>query len=95
MQISINTEAAARIHRKALEQIDQAATLMNELVANIETLFTEGEWKGTAADKFLGEHEQLKPILTTKAIEALNMEAENLKKNLENLIAADSAGAGQ
>lgn len=95
VQISINTEVASAIHAKAMQQIDQAEALLKDLVENIEKLYTEGEWKGDAADKFLSEHEQLKPVLVQKTPETLRLEAENLKKNLENLIQADAVGSGR
>ena len=92
-QISINTGEAASIYNKAMELKASIADQLAQLNSQIMDLPTRGEWKGDAADKFLGIYEDMQSKITQDFPQLLEDLAENLNKNLANLIDADSAGA--
>ena len=92
-QISINTEVAAGIYNYATREVEDLRDRLAKLDSELNKLFTEGEWRGAAADKFLSEYDGVKDVIVQKTPDTLQQISENLNKNLQNLIDADSAGA--
>jgi WXG100 family type VII secretion target len=92
-QISINTEVAAQIYSYATNEVVELRDRLAKLDQELNKLFSEGEWRGVAADKFLSEYDGVKDVIVKQVPDALEQISENLNKNLQNLIEADSAGA--
>ena len=92
-QISINTEVAAGIYNYATSEVAELRERLAKLDAELNKLFTEGEWRGAAADKFQSEYDGVKDVILKQVPDALEQISENLDKNLQNLIDADLAGA--
>lgn len=91
-QISINTDAAARIYADSKTNIEEITRLLGVLDKDITSLPDQGEWRGDAADKFLGIYTDMQSKITTEFPQLLTDLNENLDKNLKNLVAADEAG---
>lgn len=92
-QISINTEAARSIYEKSKSLIQEIRDQLSQLNSEITDLPDRGEWKGDAADKFMGIYGDMQNEITNEFPQLLDELADNLDKNLQNLIEADSAGA--
>ena len=92
-QISINTGEAASIYNKAMELKANIAEELAQLNSQIMDLPARGEWKGDAADKFMGIYGDMQTKITQDFPQLLEDLADNLNKNLANLIEADAAGA--
>ena len=92
-QISINTGEAASIYNKAMELKASIADQLSQLNTQVMDLPARGEWKGDAADKFMGVYSEMQGKITQDFPQLLEDLAENLNKNLANLIDADAAGA--
>ena len=92
-QISINTEVAGAIYKYASQEVVELRDRMAKLNDELNKLYSEGEWRGAAADKFQAEYEGVKDVIVKQVPDALEVISENLNKNLQNLIEADLAGA--
>lgn len=93
-QISINTEVARDIHKYATQEVQDLRDRLAKLDTELNRLFTDGEWRGSAADKFQSEYDGVKDIIVKQVPDALDQISQNLNQNLENLIEADRAGTG-
>jgi WXG100 family type VII secretion target len=91
--ISINTEVATTIYTTSKATIEELRERLASLDKDIMDLPGGGEWKGDAADKFMGIYHEMQSKITTEFPQLLDDLNENLDKNLQNLISADSAGA--
>jgi len=92
-QISINTGEATSIYNKAMELKAEIADQLAQLNSQIMDLPERGEWKGDAADNFMGVYSDMQSKITQDFPQLLEDLAECLNKNLANLIDADAAGA--
>ena len=92
-QISINTGEAEAIYNKAMELKASIADQLAQLNTQIMDLPARGEWKGDAADKFMGIYSEMQSKITQDFPQLLEDLASNLNANLANLISADQAGA--
>ena len=92
LQISINTDQAKAIYDKAMALKASIAQELSDLNKEIMDLPVRGEWKGDAADKFMNVYTDMQTSITTDFPNLLEDLAENLNKNLANLIEADAAG---
>lgn len=93
LQISINTEAAGAIYKRSVELTEQIREELAQLNKEILDLPDRGEWKGDAADKFMGIYLDMQTKITQEFPDLLADLSDNLTKNLQNLVSADSAGA--
>lgn len=92
-QISINTGEAKSIYDKSKQLIQDVRDQLSSLNTEITALPDRGEWKGAAADKFMGVYGEMQNKITTEFPQVLDDLADNLDKNLQNLVNADQAGA--
>ncbi len=94
-QISINTAVAGEVYQYAKTETQNLRDQMNQLNTRIESLLSEGEWRGAASDTFFSEYQDVKKAITTTMPQVLDDLAKNLDTNLKNLVAADQAGASK
>lgn len=92
-QISINTGEAKSIYDKSKSLIQEMRDELAQLNSEITALPDRGEWKGDAADKFMGIYGDMQNKITQEFPQLLDDLADNLDKNLQNLVDADQAGA--
>lgn len=92
-QISINTDAATAIVGKVRTEIGTIEASMQTLNNEIQSLLSDGEWKGDACDKFFQVYDSVKDTFLKTVPEDLNTLNENINTNLGNLIEADATGA--
>lgn len=92
-QISINTEQAKAIYDKAMALQGSIKEELAQLNKQLMDLPDRGEWRGVAADTFMNVYMDMQNKITTEFPNLLEELANNLNKNLANLIDADNAGA--
>jgi len=93
VQISIDTGRAGEIYTNSVSRIGRLREELAALNTDIMDLPEGANWKGDAADKFMGIYAEMQDQITNQFPQLLDDLNTNLNTNLQNLIDADAAGA--
>lgn len=91
-QISIDTGRASEIYSNSVARIERLREELVSLNSDIMDLPEGANWKGDAADKFMGVYNEMQDQITNQFPQLLEDLNTNLNTNLQNLVDADAAG---
>lgn len=90
-QISINIGEVERIFGEIETQITASTEALGQIDKKIDTLETDGEWKGASYRKFMDQYNtDIRESLTTKIPELLTELNKNIQICKDNLFNADA-----
>lgn len=92
-QISLNPGEVKSIYNKSKALIQDVRDQLIQLNSEITALPDRGEWKGDAADTFMGIYGDMQNKITVDFPEVLDALAENLDTRVQKIINADQSGS--